>query len=211
MSIYINKLNDLINRSLRIWTGWLIFIFAATASTGTGFGGTGGLFSTGGGNQTSLFGGGNQQQQQQQQNSSFSFGGGTTGATNSFGAATNFGSTFGATVVAAQEGTGHTKFVATTSTDTMMKSGQSQQISTRHQCITCMKEYENKSMEELRCEDYIAGRKTGGAGGTMAGGSMFGQPAAPTTGTGGLFGQQQTTSSSGGWQEHFSGILLTII
>ena len=97
-------------------------------------------------------------------------------------------------MVAAQEGTGHTKFVATTSTDTMMKSGQSQQISTRHQCITCMKEYENKSMEELRCEDYIAGRKGGGA---MAGGSMFGQ-AAPTSGTG-LFGQQQqTTSSSGG-------------
>ena len=107
--------------------------------------------------------------------------------------------------MATQEGTGHTKFQATTSTDTMMKAGQSQQISTRHQCITCMKEYENKSMEELRCEDYIAGRKTGGAGGAMAGGSMFGQ-AAPATGGTGLFGQQQTTSSSGGWQEYFSGV-----
>ena len=182
----------------------LILIFAATASNATGFGTSGGLFSTGGGNQTSLFGGNQQQQQQQQQNSSFSFGGGTTGASNSFGAATNFGSTFGSTVVAAQEGTGHTKFQATTSTDTMMKAGQSQQISTRHQCITCMKEYENKSMEELRCEDYIAGRKGGGA--MAASGSMFGQ-AAPTTGTvGGLFGQQQQpTSSSGGWEEHFSG------
>ena len=187
----------------------LILIFAATASTATGFGASGGLFSTGGGNQTSLFGGGNQQQQQQQQqqqpNSSFSFGGGTTGASNTFGATTNFGSSFGATVGVAQEGTGHTKFQATTSTDTMMKAGQSQQISTRHQCITCMKEYENKSMEELRCEDYIAGRKGGGA--MAASGSMFGQ-AAPATGTvGGLFGQQQQpTSSSGGWEELFSGM-----
>ena len=92
----------------------------------------------------------------------------------------------------AQDGTGHTKFQPTTSTDTMMKSGQSTQISTRHQCITCMKEYENKSLEELRCEDYLAGRKTGGQG---QGGSMFGGSA--STGTG-LFGQQQTTSSSGG-------------
>ena len=172
-----------------------ISTFSATAST-TGFGGSGGLFSSGGGNQTtSLFGGGNQQQQQQQ-NSSFSFGGGaTTGGTNTFGASTNFGgSSFGSTVVA-QDGTGHTKFQPTTSTDTMMKSGQSTQISTRHQCITCMKEYENKSLEELRCEDYIAGRKSGGAAGAIGGG-MFGQ-AAPTTGTG-LFGQQQTTSSSSG-------------
>ena len=58
-----------------------------------------------------------------------------------------------------QEGTRHTKFLPTVSTDTMMISGQSQQISTRNQFITSMKEYQNKSMEELRYEDYVEARK----------------------------------------------------
>jgi nuclear pore complex protein Nup98-Nup96 len=51
------------------------------------------------------------------------------------------------------------KFNPPTGTDTMMKSGGQQSINTRHQCITCMKEYENKSLEELRSEDYAANRK----------------------------------------------------
>jgi nuclear pore complex protein Nup98-Nup96 len=41
----------------------------------------------------------------------------------------------------------------------MIKSGVTQTISTRHHCITCMNEYESKSLEELRLEDYTAGRK----------------------------------------------------
>jgi len=51
------------------------------------------------------------------------------------------------------------QFQATTGNDTMMKNGVASPISTRHQCITCMKEYENKSLEELRLEDYQLNRK----------------------------------------------------
>ena len=165
----------------------------AFGSTAGGFGATtsqpGGLFGSTT-SQPSAFGTTNTfgaQQQQQQPNQSI----GLFGQQNQNKPA--FGSSFGATAVT-QNGTGHTKFQPTTSTDTMMKSGQQSQISTRHQCITCMKEYENKSLEELRCEDYIDNRKGGGAGGGMSGG-LFGQTAtAPATG--GLFGG--TTSSSGG-------------
>lgn len=51
------------------------------------------------------------------------------------------------------------KFNPLAGTDTMVKNNQTTTISTRHQCITCMKEYENKSLEELRLEDLQAGRK----------------------------------------------------
>ncbi|EEC05320.1 conserved hypothetical protein [Ixodes scapularis] len=56
------------------------------------------------------------------------------------------------------------KFKALTGTDYMMKNGVSSIINTSHQFITCMKEYENKSLEELRLEDYAANRKGGQAG-----------------------------------------------
>lgn len=39
------------------------------------------------------------------------------------------------------------KFNPPPGTDTMAKSGVTTNISTRHQCITAMKEYENKSLE----------------------------------------------------------------
>lgn len=47
------------------------------------------------------------------------------------------------------------------STDTMVKNGVTQLAQILYQCITCMKEYENKSLEELRVEDYLANRKQG--------------------------------------------------
>ena len=39
------------------------------------------------------------------------------------------------------------KFNAPTGQDSMLKNGVTSSISTRHQCITAMKEYENKSLE----------------------------------------------------------------
>ncbi|XP_077519110.1 uncharacterized protein LOC144129087 isoform X3 [Amblyomma americanum] len=53
------------------------------------------------------------------------------------------------------------KFKPPTGNDTMMKNGFPCTVSTSHQCITIMKEYENRSMEELRLEDYAANRKWG--------------------------------------------------
>lgn len=51
------------------------------------------------------------------------------------------------------------KFIPVTGTDSVQKAGLVQSINTKHYCITCMKEYENKSLEELRWEDYQANRK----------------------------------------------------
>ena len=153
---------------------------ASSAFKPTGFGGTttqsgGGLF---GSSTTTQSGGlfGNTQTQSNFGAAATPFGQ-TAANTSAFGQTNAFGGggAFGAGGVS-QDGTGHTKFQPTTSTDTMMKQGQQSQISTRHQCITCMKEYENKSLEELRCEDYIANKKGGGgaaAGGTAGG--LFGQ------------------------------------
>lgn len=98
--------------------------------------------------------------------------------------------------------------------DTMMRNGQPQPINTRHQCITCMKDYEGKSLEELRLEDYQLGRKGSAQGGLFSAtnsqqpslfsglGSTtntFGQPRTTTFGaasapTGGMFSIYYSTS-----------------
>ena len=56
-------------------------------------------------------------------------------------------------------GTGGVKFAPVSGSDVMMKNGIQQNITTKHQCITAMKEYDSKSFEELRVDDYLANRK----------------------------------------------------
>uniref|UniRef100_A0A146M9Y3 Nuclear pore complex protein Nup98-Nup96 n=1 Tax=Lygus hesperus TaxID=30085 RepID=A0A146M9Y3_LYGHE len=112
----------------------------------------------------------------------------TQSASGLFGSTPGFGTTATAT---ASGGTHQIKFTPVTGTDTMVKNGASTSVSTRHHCITCMKEYENKSLEELRMEDYAAGRKGPQQGAQPAGG-MFGASTQPT-----LFGST-TANTSGG-------------
>uniref|UniRef100_A0A4W6F9G6 Nuclear pore complex protein Nup98-Nup96 n=1 Tax=Lates calcarifer TaxID=8187 RepID=A0A4W6F9G6_LATCA len=168
----------------------------ATSSTSTGFG-----FGAASGTSTSLFGNtgtGTSGGLFSQQNNAFgankptsfgSFGtstssGGLFGSTNT--ASNPFGGTnslFGGSGFSAAQQPGTTvKFNPPTGSDTMVKAGVTTSINTKHQCITAMKEYENKSLEELRLEDYQAGRK-----------GPTNQMAAPT---GGLFGTATATSSA---------------
>ncbi|OWF51062.1 Nuclear pore complex protein Nup98-Nup96 [Mizuhopecten yessoensis] len=125
-------------------TGGGLFSTPATGnafgSKTPGFGGFGATSTPGAG--TSLFG-------QQQPNNTSLFGQ-TAAGSSGFGQQQQQQS--------AQVGTA-LKFSAPVSQDTMVKNGVSTHIQTRHQCITAMKEYANKSLEELRAEDYLAGRK----------------------------------------------------
>lgn len=136
-------------------------LFSAQQNTGTGLFGSGSssAFGTnklafgstfGTGTSTGLFGA-----QQPAQNTSLF--GQTTPATGSglFGVTPG---TFGAS----NQKTGTVvKFNPVTGTDNVVKSGVSQTLAIRYMCITFMKEYDNKSLEELRLEDYMANRKVG--------------------------------------------------
>ena len=76
------------------------------------------------------------------------------------------------------------KFSPMLGQDTAVKNGNQSTVTTKNFCICTMKEYEEKkSLEELRYEDYQAGRKFGTAAAPAQPGSLFGQPAAqPSTG-----------------------------
>lgn len=104
-------------------------------------------------------------------------------------------------------GTAIAKYQPHSGTDTLMKNGQTNNVQTRQHCITAMKEYEGKSLEELRLEDYTANRKGPQSGGVQPGGlfgatpqntSIFGAPTSQPQSTG-LFGQQPTTNTLGGF------------
>ncbi|KAM7537618.1 hypothetical protein Aperf_G00000065908 [Anoplocephala perfoliata] len=81
------------------------------------------------------------------------------------------------------------KFTPPVINDVVQKNGQKVQVNAKHMCISAMKEYAEKSMEELRAEDYLQNRKTGSAGGAK---SIFGT----TASTGFGFGSVQTTAPS---------------
>ncbi|NXD18032.1 NUP98 protein, partial [Nothocercus nigrocapillus] len=179
----------------------------ATSSTSTGFG-----FGTSTGTSNSLFGttstgGGlfSSQNNAFAQNKPAGFGnfgtstssGGLFGTTNTtsnpFGSTS--GSLFGPTSFTAAP-TGTTiKFNPPTGSDTMVKSGVSTNISTKHQCITAMKEYESKSLEELRLEDYQANRKgPSNPVGAGAPAGLFGSSTATSSTATGLFGSSTTNT-----------------
>ncbi|NXD87632.1 NUP98 protein, partial [Halcyon senegalensis] len=183
----------------------------ATSSTSTGFGfgtstGTSnslfGTTSTGGG----LFSSPNNAFAQTKPAGFGNFGtstssGGLFGTTNT--TSNPFGSTssslFGPTSFTTAP-TGTTiKFNPPTGTDTMVKSGVSTNINTKHQCITAMKEYESKSLEELRLEDYQANRKgPSNPVGAGAAASLFGSSTATSSTATGLFGSTTNTGFSYG-------------
>ncbi|KAM3955014.1 nuclear pore complex protein Nup98-Nup96-like, partial [Aphomia sociella] len=145
------------------------FGFGSTTTTGTT---SGGLFGSTANTNTGLFG---------QQNTSLGGGGLFSNNTGAFGQQT------------AATGTAHVKYNPVVGTDMLVKSGTSQSVLIKHHCITCMKEYENKSLEELRLEDYTAGRK--GAPGGVFGGFQNTMENKPLFGANTSFGQPATTSA----------------
>lgn len=145
---------------------------------------------------------------------------GTFGGTQNAG---GFGATTTPAFGQAQQGaTGSAlaKYQPCLGTDTVMKNGQNNNVSTKQHCITAMKEYENKSLEEIRMEDYMANRKGPQAGTSNVGlfgattqtqslfganaaqpsTSLFGQQAQPAANTMGGFGAAPSTLGGFGQQ-----------
>lgn len=132
---------------------------------------------------TSLFG----QPQQQQQTSLF----GQTPTNTGTGLFSSTPSAFAqpAALNNQQGGTAIAKFQAQQETDALLKGSTTSYIQTKQQCITFMKEYAEKSLEELRVEDYTANRK----GPQPASSGLFGGANQS------FFGSNQTSTSTGGF------------
>lgn len=129
-----------------------------------------------------------QQQQQQPQSSLFGQSGGAN--TGLFGSAVpvSNNNAFGQSLQNVN-GTSVAKFLPPSETDTLVKGSSTQYVQTKQQCITFMKEYAEKSLEELRYEDYASNRKGPQSGlfGSNQASGMFAQSPSATTSS--LFGQ----------------------
>ena len=83
--------------------------------------------------------------------------------------------------------------------DTVVKNGLTHNIKTHIHCISAMRQYGDKSLEELHFEDYAAGRKGAtatGLGTGLLGNQGIGLGLNANTG-GGLFGQNKTIGGEG--------------
>ncbi|GAA6048227.1 hypothetical protein JCM3770_006491 [Rhodotorula araucariae] len=115
---------------------------------------------------------------------------------------------FGATAPGGQgNGTAVAPYQATTVMEPPAEEGKpppTNQTAHQFQSITCMPQYKNYSFEELRLQDYQAGRKHPTAGAVPAFGSAFGASSTPAFGAaapaagGGLFGASSTTTPAFG-------------
>ncbi|RNA23314.1 nuclear pore complex Nup98-Nup96 isoform X1 [Brachionus plicatilis] len=160
----------------------------------SGFNAASSLFSSSQNRTGALFGNSTTTQPTSTTGSLFGSGSTTAPSTTGFG----FGSTTTTTPATTQTGTGNVKFSALSGQDSVTKNGVQSTIQTNHQCITAMKEYEGKSLEELRLEDYQANRKfpqTTSGFGTSTG--LFGSSAQSTSsgfGSSGLFSSSSTAA-----------------
>ena len=99
--------------------------------------------------------------------------------TAAFGGGGGFGSGIG--LGQSTNGTGNPAFVPPQVTETLSVNGRQQKLTNYIEVITAMPQYENKTLEELRLEDYSRNNKgpstvgAFGQGGISTGGGLFGQ------------------------------------
>ncbi|KAM3588719.1 hypothetical protein VKS41_001157 [Umbelopsis sp. WA50703] len=113
--------------------------------------------------------------------------GSTPAANTGFGASSS--TPFGATATGQVQGTVNPEYTATVERDA------STGVNNHYQTITAMPAYRNYSVEELRVQDYQAGRKN--AGNAAATGGAFGSTGGFGAQTSTPFGQSATTSAFG--------------